>query len=45
MRDTHRERGKTQAEREAGSIQEADVGLDSGTLGSCPGPKADTLNC
>ena len=39
MRDTERETD-TQAEREAGS-GEPDVGLDSGTPGSRPGPKAD----
>ena len=37
MRDTERE-----AETEAGSTQEPNVGLDSGTLGSCLEPKADT---
>ena len=37
MRDTERE-AETQAEGEAGSMQ--DVGLDPGTPGSPPGPKA-----
>ena len=40
-----RERGReaeTQAEGEAGSMHwEPNVGLDPGTPGSCPGPKAD----
>ena len=36
---TERE-AETQAEGEAGSMQEANVGLDSGTPGSRPGPKA-----
>ena len=40
MRDTEREReAETQAEGEAGSMQR---GLDPGTPGSNPGPKADT---
>ena len=39
---TQREReAETQAEGEAGSMhQEPDVGLDPGSPGSCPGPKA-----
>ena len=41
MRNTEREReAETQAEGEAGSMQEPDMGLDPGTPGSCPGPKA-----
>ena len=45
MRDTHTEREvETQAEGEAGSTQEPDVGLDPGSPGSGPGPKA-ALNC
>ena len=40
MRDTHREREvETQAEGEAGSTQEPDVGLDPGTPRPRPGPK------
>ena len=39
MRDTQRE-AETEAEGEAGPMQEARVGLDPRTLGSCPGPKA-----
>ena len=39
MRDIKRE-AETQAEGEAGSMQEPDVGLDPRTLGSRPGPKA-----
>ena len=39
---THREReAETQAEGEAGSMhREPDMGFDSGSPGSCPGPKA-----
>ena len=47
MRDTQREReAETQAEGEAGSMQgpqDPNVGLDPGSPGSGPGPKA-TLN-
>ena len=40
MRYTERE-AETQAEGEAGSMhREPDVGLDPGSPGSCPGPKA-----
>ena len=39
MRDTEKE-AETQAEGEAGSMQEPDVGLDPGTPGSGPRPKA-----
>ena len=40
MRDTDRERqGHRQREKQT-SCREPDTGLDSGTLGSCPGPKA-----
>ena len=40
-RETQREReAETQAEGEAGSMQEPDVGLDPGSSGSCPGMKA-----
>ena len=43
IHDRHREReAETQAEGEVGSKQEPDVGLDPGTPGSCPGPKAGT---
>ena len=38
--ETQRE-AETQVEGEAGSMQEPDAGLDPGTLGSRPGPKAD----
>ena len=41
MRDTERE-AETQAEGEAGSLQEPDVGLHPRTPGSHPGPKAGT---
>ena len=40
MSDTQRE-AETQAEGEAGSLQEPDVGLDPRTQGSRPGLKAD----
>ena len=40
MRDTQRE-AETQAEGEAGSLQEAHCGTPPGTLGSRPEPKAD----
>ena len=43
MRDIERERDRdrqTQAEGEAGSMQGVDVGIDRGSPGSCPGPKA-----
>ena len=39
MRDTQRE-AEAQAEGEAGSMQEADVGLNPGSPGSRPGLKA-----
>ena len=43
MRETQREReAQTQAEGEAGSTQKPDVGLDPGSPGSHPGPKAVT---
>ena len=41
MRDTERE-AETQAEGEAGSLQEPDGRLDPRTMGSGPEPKADT---
>ena len=41
MRDTERE-VKTQAEGEAGSCREPDVGLNPGTPRSHPGPKTQT---
>ena len=41
MRDAERE-AETQAEGEAGSLQESNVELEPGTLGSCPEPKAAT---
>ena len=40
---THTE-AETQAEGRAGSMQEPDVGLNPGTPGSHPGPKAGALN-
>ena len=40
---TERERGRAQAEGEAGSMhREPDVGFDPGSPGSRPGPKAGT---
>ena len=45
MRDTEREReAEIQAEGEAGSTREPNVGLDPGSPGSHPGPKV-ALNC
>ena len=45
MRDTerqrHRQRQRGEAEREVGSTQEPDAGLDPRSPGSCPRPKAD----
>ena len=41
--ETQRE-AEIQAEREAGFMQEPNVGLDFGTSGSCPEPKAEMLN-
>ena len=41
MRDRERE-AETETEEDAGSLKESVVGLDPGTLGSCPEPKADT---
>ena len=39
--DSHREReAETQAEGVAASCRKPNVGLDPGTPGSCPGPKA-----
>ena len=44
MRDTEKDReAETQAEGEAGPMQGARCGTQSGTLGSCPEPKADAL--
>ena len=42
MKDTYRERarGRDTEEKQA-PCREPDVGLDPGTPGSCPGPKAD----
>ena len=37
----HERQAETQAEGEAGSTQEPDVGLDPGPLGSHPEPEAD----
>ena len=42
MRNTQRE-VETQAEGEAGSVQEPDMRLDPGTLGSCAGLKAEGI--
>ena len=39
MRDTQRD-AETQADREVGSMQEPDAGLNPGTPGPCPEPKA-----
>ena len=40
MIDIERE-AETQEEGEAGPCREPDMGLDPGSPGSCPGPKAD----
>ena len=44
MRDTERE-AETQAEREAGSCGEPDVGLDPGSPGSHPGLQVALNRC
>ena len=43
MRDTEteRERGRIRQREEQAPCREPDVGLDPGTPGSCPEPKAD----
>ena len=41
MRQRERREAETQAEGEAGSMRKPDVGLDPGSPGSHPGPKAD----
>ena len=43
IHEGHRERGKTQAEGEAGPCREPDGRLDSMTPGSWPESKADSL--
>ena len=43
MKDKEKE-SKTQAEGEAGSMQEPNARFDPGTPGSCPEPKAERLN-
>ena len=40
MRDTERERQRLRQREKQASCREADVGLDPGTPGSGPGPKA-----
>ena len=42
MRDTHRERQRHRQREKQAPCREPDVGLDLGTPGSCPEPKADT---
>ena len=41
MRDTERERQRHRQREKQAPCWEPDVGLDPGTPGSCPGPKAD----
>lgn len=42
MRDTERERQRHRPREEQAPCRKPDVGLDLGTPGSCPGPKAGT---
>ena len=42
MRDTHTERQRHRQREKQAPWREPDVGLDPGTPGSCPGPKAGT---
>ena len=44
MRDTERERQRHRQREKQAPHKEPDVGLDPRTLGSRPGPKADSLN-
>ena len=41
MRDTERNRHRHRQREKQAPRREPDVGLDPGTPGSCPGPKAD----
>ena len=41
MRDTQRKRQRHRQREKQAPCKEPDVGLDPGTLGSCPEPKAD----
>ena len=41
MKDTHTERQRHRQGEKQAPYKESDVGLDPGTPGSCPGPKAD----
>ena len=41
MRDTERERQRHRQREKQAPCRESDVGLDPGTPGSCPEPKAD----
>ena len=41
MRDTERERGGDRQREKQAPCREPKVGLDPGTSGSCPEPKAD----
>ena len=42
MRDIHRERQRHRKREKQVPCREPDMGLDPGTAGSCPGPKAGT---
>ena len=42
MRDTKRERQRHRQREKQAPCREPDAGLDPGTPGSCPEPKADT---
>ena len=41
MRETERQKHRKREEKQA-AFRDPDVGLDPGTLGSCPEPKTDT---
>ena len=41
MRDPQRERQRHRQKEKQAPCKDPDVGLDPGTLGSCPEPKAD----
>ena len=41
MRDTERERQRHRQREKQAPCRKPDMGLDPGTLGSCPEPKAD----
>ena len=41
IHERHRERGRHRQREKQAPCREPDAGLDPGTPGSCPGPKAD----